>query len=796
MIASSLRRAALLLALCHAAACSSGTVEQCTGADQCGDNVPCTVDQCTSGVCTHTPTDAMCASGELCRLDKGCEALPPCAGENDPACDDGQACTTERCNLQTGKCEYTAADTACDDGMFCNGAERCVPYNGCIPGSAVPCDDQVACTVDACDESKDECASRPSDDACDDGMFCNGAETCNPQSGCQAGPAPDCDDQAGCTVDSCDANANACVHPLRDVDEDGEADEICGGTDCNDRNRDINAAAVETCNTIDDNCDGNTDEGVRSPCGNCDQTCRQTSTGTTAMGGTVFDPDNMFGTVFSAKAGGLTVTAVSRLYNELWVPNTAESTFSRWDTATAQEMSRYRVGLPQGECPNVCCWSGPCNMPSRVVVDGRGDAYVANRGFGMQGTVTKVASRMSDCVDRNGNSVIDTSTTNRPLPYGQDECVLWNAPVGAPNSILRALTIDVGDDRHPEGYPWAGGYNSRRMYKLNPDTGEVMLEVALPIAAYGAVVMSTGRMFVSSLDTVAMTMIDTTTTTPVASPAIPYPTNLRGGCGSAYGITADQRGRIWFSGWNCRDVLGYDTNTGQWTRIDLTVYGRDVGRGITVDSSGRIWVAIGGDGASWIGSFDSNVFAAGRSITPPITIIPMPPGHTGPSGIGADSQGNIWLGHYLSSQLVRLNPRTNQIDSFTGPRQVYTYSDFTGAVRRAVIGRGFYREDYDAGCQAPLWEELAFDATVPQGSSVTFSIRTSSTATTTAALESVPSVVAARLPVDRSPVNLSNVISQSGITPGRFMRVVVQLEAPSLAAPPIVRSYSLRWHCP
>ena len=64
-------------------------------------------------------------------------------------------------------------------------------------------------------------------------------------------------------------------------------------------------------------------------------------------------------------------------------------------------------------------------MPSRVVVDGSGDAYVANRGFSMQGTVTKIAANIDDCVDRNGNGMIDTSTGSTALPFDEDECVLW-----------------------------------------------------------------------------------------------------------------------------------------------------------------------------------------------------------------------------------------------------------------------------------------------------------------------------------------------------------------------------------
>jgi|GEM_PF-3379726 len=43
----------------------------------------------------------------------------------------------------------------CDDGLFCNGTESCV--NGvCQPGES-PCDDEIPCTIDSCDEGTDTC---------------------------------------------------------------------------------------------------------------------------------------------------------------------------------------------------------------------------------------------------------------------------------------------------------------------------------------------------------------------------------------------------------------------------------------------------------------------------------------------------------------------------------------------------------------------------------------------------------------------------------------------------------------
>ena len=431
-------------------------------------------------------------------------------------------------------------------------------------------------------------------------------------------------------------------------------------------------------------------------------------------------------------------------------------------------------------------------MPSRVAVDGDGDAYVANRGFNMQGTVTKIALEMDDCVDRNDSGSIETSTSNEPMPWGEDECILWNAPVGAPNSVLRAIAIDLGDANSPQGYPWAGGFESQRVYKLSPATGEVLLETTVPVQPYGAIVLPDGKLWLSSISSGAMVWVDTLTGE-VGEP-IPYPTGMRGGCAEAYGMTADTRGRLWFSGWTCRDGLGYDTHSGEWTRVDTTAYGLWAGRGITVDARGRIWMAMGGDGDSHLALWEADAFVAGGNITPPtIRLLRMPPGHQGPSGIGADGQGNLWLAHHVTSQLVRIDLETLEMASYTGPNRVYTYSDFSGSVRRTIIGRGTYQDDIDAGCPDPLWSDLTWDAELPEGSSVSFTTRS---APTVEELEEAPPIDAGFSPGDEPPIDLASRFGDANVNTHQFMRVQMTLEATDLGESPVAHSFRVEWFCP
>ena len=88
----------------------------------------------------------------------------------------------------------------------------CDALADCQAGTPPPCEDDVTCTVDSCNEALDSCENTTSDSLCDDGLFCNGAETCDAAADCQAGIAPDIDDGVACTADSCDEAADTVLH--------------------------------------------------------------------------------------------------------------------------------------------------------------------------------------------------------------------------------------------------------------------------------------------------------------------------------------------------------------------------------------------------------------------------------------------------------------------------------------------------------------------------------------------------------------------------------------------------------
>ena len=246
------------------------SVDQCVNCltdGDCDDADPCTDDTCTAGDCTYTYNSASCDDGIFCTLIDTCGA-GACVGTGDTCpgqmcdetnqacvecftdvdCDDGNDCTSDTC--LSGLCINTNNTDPCDDGLFCTATDAC-SGGGCVGTgdacsgllcdeannqcvecfTAGDCDDGIPCTVDICDAGA--CVFTPDDAACDDHLFCNGAEWCSifGGGGCAFGLPPcafpmlcdegtdqcveclgaqDCDDDNLCTDDACDGGV--CVH--------------------------------------------------------------------------------------------------------------------------------------------------------------------------------------------------------------------------------------------------------------------------------------------------------------------------------------------------------------------------------------------------------------------------------------------------------------------------------------------------------------------------------------------------------------------------------------------------------
>ena len=147
--------------LCRSPACVAGDEDGCLSGDECEDGCPaaseCAIVACTpENQCLFGADDSACPEGGRCDPFEGCVQSVTCEDtcfgdmchtarcdgdrcvlEPSLSCDDGDPCTDDRCDPETGCVTEPAMNgTSCSDGMFCNGAEVCTDG---VCGASPPC---------------------------------------------------------------------------------------------------------------------------------------------------------------------------------------------------------------------------------------------------------------------------------------------------------------------------------------------------------------------------------------------------------------------------------------------------------------------------------------------------------------------------------------------------------------------------------------------------------------------------------------------------------------------------------
>ena len=192
-----------------------------------GDVKVCQVDPATIVVCAD---EYFCNGPETCAPETG-----DCVAGIAPELEDNVDCTVDSCDDELDKVVHVPMDELCDDKFFCNGVETCDMFAGCQDGLEPNGEDGIPCTVDECNEALDDFDHTPDDSTCDDGLFCNGPEVCDIDTGCQAGDLPDLSDGIDCTADTCSEEMDTAVHNPNDG--------LCD---------DKNECTVDSCDGVDD----------------------------------------------------------------------------------------------------------------------------------------------------------------------------------------------------------------------------------------------------------------------------------------------------------------------------------------------------------------------------------------------------------------------------------------------------------------------------------------------------------------------------------------------------------------
>jgi len=585
-----------------------------------------------------------------------------------------------------------------------------------------------------------------------------------------------------------------------DGDGDGYGDGCAAGEDCDDTNEYRHPGAQEVCNYLDDDCDGDVDEGVLNACGNCSPGCSDQEVGNDPFPLPGEEPGVSGEGVGLDPNGDIVLDQTNVSFNYLWIANRYgpgashnRGTVSKIDTASVTEVARYYTvtcfgnsAYQQGQCLDVA--GNPIqiedNHPSRTAVDYNFDVWVANRAFGGQASTTKIANNLSDCVDRNGNGVIDTSadhdqsgtieidcngdgvvddiTTSCPnghppefLGY-DDECVLHTTNYAGTNELGRSVCLDAGDPYSGgAGNAWVGTFNragNNRFYKIDGAQGGIVdtVDLAPGVNPYGCAVDGNGILWTLGGFHNAggrLAWINTANPSQVGGPiSEPFSANNH-----FYGVAVDSDGSVWMGGWDTYHVFRYRPDRtafstlgqGMWTRIRTGENANVVHtRGIAADLRGWIWVAsnngyiirlpqaIGDGDHSWADAASLGAILIGGGLG------------SGMIGVGIDFDGHVWGMSYALSRATKLELDANGDEVTPGDpgtsvpvgRNPYTYSDFTGyGLRNFTRPSGTYRVRLE-GCADPAkethWLGVEWNATTPQNTTVRLRVRTGDTAAT------------------------------------------------------------------
>jgi len=359
----------------------------------------------------------------------------------------------------------------------------------------------------------------------------------------------------------------------------------------------------------------------------------------------------------------------------LWVANSDQGTISKVDTQAVVELARYRSG-PMG--------ANYADNPSRTAVSVDGRFVVVNNRT--SGHATVIAANVEDCVDKNGNGMIETSKNpNDILAWMTDECIIWSTKLpndpGQIGTGPRGVTWTPGDwDMNacafvnPKvwiGYLPAGQVGVAHMARLNGNTGAVEETVIVNnwsqgwtnYGPYGAAldkglnVWFTGlRGEVFRINTSMGNTVDRWNP----------PANLQ-----FYGMTVDPDGEPWFGGCS-GPVSTFNPMTQQFTAIAGT---NACHRGLAADKLGNVWVASNGPCGVVQIDHVTNTMKQFHNLNPCNT----------PVGVSVDEEGFVWVvDEYVGAwKIDPANPANKQLINIANDH--YTYSDMTGGQLKSVV---------------------------------------------------------------------------------------------------------------
>ncbi|MCP4166876.1 MAG: hypothetical protein GY759_13430 [Chloroflexi bacterium] len=401
----------------------------------------------------------------------------------------------------------------------------------------------------------------------------------------------------------------------------------------------------------------------------------------------------------------------------IWVAASDLHTIVKIDTNTGQVLGEY-LSRPNGMQGN----------PSRTTVDGNGNVWSANRDEDgwindkRHGSAVKIGlEENGQCVDRNGNGVIDTSTglgdvkdwpnitdgvgsTDGATHVAQvqdakDECILiFQRLPGAWNA--RHVSVDTNNDAWVAGYP----FFPTDFHKLDELTGAILNSFSAAnegCGGYGGLIDGNGVLWSASISQHQLLRYDIATSTGTCIPV-----------SQSYGLGIDSNGYVWNAMWGMHTIDKISPVGVIQTGFPKVTHGTN-SRGVVVTADNDVWVA---------NSVSNDVTRLDNDGDLKATIVVG----NHPTGVAVDAAGKVWVTNYNSDNVMRIDPNaggdglgavdlTVSLGSGAGP---YNYSDMTGSTLIAPPNFGTWTIDHESTIVDAVWGYVTWNSDEPSDSEI------------------------------------------------------------------------------
>ena len=411
----------------------------------------------------------------------------------------------------------------------------------------------------------------------------------------------------------------------------------------------------------------------------------------------------------------LQLNTTSGTFPFVWVALSQRCTIAKINTQTGAILGEYRT---------VSDTAG-CNESSRTTVAIDGSVWVGHRG---PGGVNHVGlAELNQCVDRNGNNTIETSSgygdvkpwpgSNSDVNNAQDECIIHHVNTHlAPYNMFDSRHMSIDADNKLWVGDFAGG---SKFVRINGTTGVVETGVFdWTCGGYGGLIDGNGVIWSAQgnllrWDPDAPT-VNENTNLPNANPRCIPGTNV-------YGLAIDNNGYVWASQLSGSTVSKVQPDGNAFQTFSKGPGASPNAQGLAVDGNGDVWISSslfcnGGCTITHLrndGTFVGNV---------------ANPTGSGSTGVSVDADGKIWTANRVSHTATRIDPTLNSgvggVDltvnfPATSGRPVpfpYNYSDMTGAqLFSNTAPQGSWTVVQDSGSSGTEWGAITWN-TEPEGS--------------------------------------------------------------------------------